>query len=370
MNIAFVVGSLAGGGAERVVAELCSELVKRHHEVAVILIASNRCTYDIDERVQVVDCTKTDSVRGMSFLNRVQNIRKTLVESGADICVSFTVAVNLYSVLACAFTRCKLILAERNDPRFDPTSKLSRLMRRVLYPFADAYVFQTDGEKEYFSRRIQKHSVVIPNPVNPLLPEPFVGERSKRFVTAVRLEPQKNLKMAIDAFIMVHKKYPEFRFEIYGEGSLRGSLKRYINDLKMETSICLMGNSENLYEDIRDAYAFVLSSDYEGMSNSMLEAMAMGIPTISTDHPSGGARAVIDDHENGLLVGVGDTNAMAAAMLEIIKDSTLAENIGKNAGGIRKELSVDLITEEWIAGIEKLLSKKSVVGEKEKINKK
>lgn len=348
MKIAFVVGSLAGGGAERVVAELCSELAKGQHEVSVVLIASNRCTYDIDKRVQVVDCTKTDFVRGLSFFNRVKNIRKALAELEADICVSFTVAVNLYSILACAFTRCKLILAERNDPRFDPTSKLSRLMRRVLYPFADAYVFQTDGEKEFFSRRIQKRSVVIPNPVNPMLPEPFVGERSKRFVTAVRLEPQKNLKMAIDAFVMVHKKYPEFRFEIYGEGSLRDSLEQYIKDLKMEEAICLKGNSKNLYKDIRDAFAFVLSSDYEGMSNSMLEAMALGIPTISTDHPSGGARAVIDDHKNGLLVSVGDTNAMAAAMLEMIETQGLAKAFSTRSVATRKLLDATLISSLWL----------------------
>lgn len=357
MNIAFVVGSLAGGGAERVVAELCSELAKEQHKVSVILIASNRCSYEIDERVRIIDCTQTGSVRGLSFLNRVQNIRNAVIELGAEICVSFTVAVNLYSVLACAFTRCKLILAERNDPRFDPTSKLSRAMRRILYSFADAYVFQTEGEKTFFSRRIQKRSVVIPNPVNPLLPEPFDGERSKRVVTAVRLEPQKNLKMAIDAFIMVHKKYPEFRFEIYGEGSLRDSLEQYIKDFEMEGSIFLMGNSKNIYEDIRDAYAFILSSDYEGISNSMLEAMAMGIPTISTDYPSGGAREVINDCENGILVPVGNTDRLYEAMIRLIENPDYAAYLGNNAINIRSVLSIRTITAAWIMSIESLLEK-------------
>lgn len=355
MRIAFVVGSLSGGGAERVVSELCSELAKRGNNVAVILVASNSCTYEVDKCVKIIDCSQKASIKGLGFINRVNKIRKSLLEFRAEVCVSFTVAVNLYSVLACAFTKCKLILAERNDPRYDPTSKISRIMRSLLYPFAHGYVFQTKGERDYFSKKIKKHSVIIPNPVNPMLPQPFEGERSKRFVMAVRLEPQKNLKMAIDAFAKVHKKYPRFCFEIYGEGSLRSSLKQYIADLDLNDSVLLMGNSKNLYQDILDAYAFILSSDYEGMSNSMLEAMAMGIPTISTDHSSGGARAVIKDHENGILVPVGDTKCLYKAMVKLIENPSFAKKIGNSSVSIKDALSINTITEKWISGIECLI---------------
>ena len=94
---------------------------------------------------------------------------------------------------------------------------------------------------------------------------------------------------------------------------------------------------------------FVSSSDFEGMSNSMLEAMAMGIPTVCTDCPAGGARAIIKDHENGLLTPLGNTEALYRAMQEVAASSELANTLSRNAVGLRDELTVDKIVEQWEA---------------------
>lgn len=351
MKIAFIIGSLAGGGAERVVSELATEMSAQGHEIAVIVVSSNKKTYYIPEAVRFIDCAKNYKLRGIGYLNRINDIKKELKSFGAEVCISFNTNVNFYAVFSCVGLPCSLVLSERNDPVIYPKSKISRLMRKILYRGKFRYVFQTEQAMSFFSEKIQRNSCVIFNPLNPDLPTPFVGERSKRIVTAVRLEPQKNLKMAIDAFSMSKAPDNGFVFEIYGDGSLKGELTDYIISKNLKDKIILKGNSSTLYDDISDAYAFVLSSDYEGMSNSMLEAMALGIPTISTDYPSGGAKAVIIDGHNGILVPVGDVKAMTDALNNLIDDSDYANSLSSNSEKLRYELSVERITKEWLSFI-------------------
>lgn len=351
MKIVFIVGSLSGGGAERVVSELATQMSNQGDDVSIILVAQNKVTYYISNNVSIIDCASINAKRGRSFFKRIKKIRKSINTINPDVCISFTVGVNIYSIISCLFSKHRLIIAERNDPRNDPTDWLTRCFRRLLYPFASKYVFQTNGEKEYFSKTIQEKSMVIPNPVNPDMPEPYHGIRRKTFVSAVRLFPQKNVKMSIDAFNIVHDKYPDYTFEIYGNGPLKKELQEYINSIGLSNVVVLKGASTTLYEDIKDSFAFLLSSNYEGISNAMLEAMALGLPTISTDYPSGGARETIQDGKNGFLVPVGGTNEMAKKMIVLIENEKLYNQISNNSIIVREKYSSEIITERWITYI-------------------
>lgn len=352
MRLTFITGSLGGGGAERVVSELATAMSHKGHEISIVVIAARDQQYAIDPSVRVVDCAKKHAIRGLSFMQRVGDIRRALRELSPDTVISFNTPVNIYAVLACRRLPCRLVLAERNDPVLYPADKTTRRLRARLYKRADAFVFQTEEAQAFFSEDIRRRSTVIFNPINPCMPDPAEGPRSKRFVTAVRLEPQKNIPMAIDAFHKIAERHPDFTLEIYGRGALREELQQQIDRLGLSERVTLMGNSSTLYEDIKDAYAFVLSSDYEGMSNSMLEAMALGIPTISTDYPSGGARAVIENGVNGMLIPVGDTDALADAMATLICDPQLAQAIGREGLKLRETLSVDSVTEQWLRFVE------------------
>lgn len=351
MQITFVAASLGDGGAERVVSELASEMWCQGHAVSIIVVGSSNRSYTIAEGIPVIDCAQKHPVPGLGFAKRVADIRQALKASKTEICISFNTTVNIYAALACVGLGCKLILSERNDPRFYPAGKVQRALRTLTYGRADGYVFQTPEAKAWFSEKIQRRGTIIFNPVNPALPTAFAGTRTKRVVTAVRLEPQKNLKMAIDAFGRLHREYPEYVFEIYGKGTLREELVAYIAQCGLAESVFLKGNSSTLYADIWDAEMFVLSSDFEGMSNSMLEAVAMGIPTISTDYPSGGARAVIEDGVNGLLIPVGDTDSLYRAMKRLVEETGLAEKISRNGAELRQRLAVEQITAQWLAFI-------------------
>ena len=218
---------------------------------------------------------------------------------------------------------------------------------------ASKFVFQTEDAMNCFPENIRKKSYVISNPINENLPEPYTGERDKEVIAIGRLVSQKNFPMAINAFEKFYNKNPEYKFTIYGDGPLRESLEKTIKEKELENVINLPGFSKNIIEDIKKAGIYISSSDFEGISNAMLEAMAMGIPTVCTDCPIGGAKMTIKNNENGVLVPVGDEDALYRAMDKVANDSTFAKEISENAIKIREELSIDKILDKWIDVMER-----------------
>ncbi len=151
---------------------------------------------------------------------------------------------------------------------------------------------------------------------------------------------------------MLLRDYPEYKLRIFGEGECWQELIDHSKEKDLTGSVIFEGFDSNLHERIRSSKMFVSTSDFEGLSNSMLEAMAIGLPTICTDCDGGGARMMIQDHENGLLVPKGDVNAVYHAMKEIIENPDLAKKLSEEAYKIREELSAEKIVKKWMEVIE------------------
>ena len=165
--------------------------------------------------------------------------------------------------------------------------------------------------------------------------------------------PQKNQKMLIEAFASVLKKYPEYQLIIYGDGQGREGLEKLISERKLESRVLLPGSTTQLHEKIKSAELFVLSSDYEGMPNALIEAMCLGLPVISTK--VSGATDLIKDHENGLLTEVGNQSELEAAMLELLENKELSAKLSKKAVELNEMLELSQIMEQWIAFIKEIL---------------
>ena len=353
MKIVFTISQLSGGGAERVVALLSGEMAKRGHKVSIVTLLDCPVVYEINPNVEHV-CLKCTNSRVVGTFKQIIGLRKTYRKLDPDVIISFLPVVNMTAIIANRGLRSKLVVSERNDPNQNPRKSVIRKCRDLLYKYADGFVFQTPDAKKYFEKYIGIRGTVIANPITGELPT-FNGDRRKSFVTAVRLEPQKNLELLIEAFALVHTVHADYTLEIYGDGSQKEKLQQYIDSKRMGDYIVLKGFKKNLHEAIYDATAFVLPSNYEGISNSMIEALGMGMPVISTDHPIGGARMFIKNGVNGYLVPVNGLNEMKRAMLKIIEDPNLANRMGNKAREICNKISVDTIVDEWINYINEVI---------------
>ena len=349
MKIVFVLPDMAGGGTERVVSLLADEYVSRGYQVSIMLFAGNQVAYPLGERIDVVHTGDTSGGNPLIRIKRLIAMRRYYKRNAGCAIFAFSAMGAVFSVIAAVGIPHKILVSERNDPRKYEHQKI----RNWAYSKADKLVLQTEDMKKWFPENIRRKSAVIPNPVPQNLPEPYQGVRKKRVVSVARLEPQKNHRLLIEAFAEFLQEFPEYELHIFGIGELEETLKEKVRGLQLEDKIIFRGFSANVREEIIDSSMFVLSSDYEGISNSMIEALAMGVPVISTDCPVGGSRAYIEDENSGLLVPVGDSTALCNAMKRIAADEKLAQKLSDNAVKIRETYALSKIADRFLkeAGI-------------------
>lgn len=348
IEIVILTHHMGNAGAERVLSVLANYWAEIGLHITVFQtgLKRNINNYKLHDGIKIIDIGYSDKI--FSRTRQTIKIIEELRPIKSPVLISFTFREYLLATAASIFVKTRKIFSERNDPVITPPQKIKKLWRNLFFTFADVCIFQTKEAKEYFSKRIQNHSYIIPNPINPTLPSPFTGKRRKVIITAARLEKQKNLLMLIEAFSLFQNKYPDYSLEIYGRGSLENELKDFIKKRGIQESANIMGYSDDIYLQMRDCSMYISSSDYEGISNSMLEALGLGLPTICTDCPAGGARETIQDGVNGLLVPVGDVQALYKAMCRVADNPVFAESLSRNAIKVREGLSVDIIAQRWL----------------------
>ncbi len=349
-KVLFINRRLSVGGSERVMTLLANGMAEAGIKVDMAVIQNMERTYEVDDRVNIIQLDYDKCNFLTRTLKRIKMLRKIMKEGNYDGVVSFLHIINFLTIIAGRGIK-NIVVSERADPRMSSTV-IIRLGRKYLYPKASKLVFQTEDAKSCFPDKIQRNGYIIPNPINDKLPKPYSGERKKTIVAVGRFTLQKNFKMSIDAFSKLHKEYPDYKLIIFGTGVLKDELNNYVRSMGLEKFVEFPGFVKNIIEEIADAGMYISSSDFEGISNSMLEALAMGIPSVCTDCPVGGARMTIKNSENGILIPVGDTEALYEGMKKIIEDKEFAENIAKNAVKIREDLSLKKVVNMWIDVIE------------------
>lgn len=348
-KVLFCLGSLDRGGAQRVVTNLSNDFSDKY-SVAIVTTKPGKSGYELDKKVRHIALDGYGATSGVlrRTFNRVLKLRKILKNWSPDIAISFLPEPSYRMMLAKSFLPVRTIVSVRNDPNKEYNNLLKRSIMGFLYSRADGFVFQTPDARRWFSEKMQNKSVVIPNPVDEkFLREPYGGEREKRIVTVGRLVPQKNQKLLLKAFREFHEQYDDYVLEIYGDGPLKKELEEYAKKIGIEDNVKFMGEVQDIKSAIYKAKMFVLTSDYEGMPNALMEAMAMGLPCISTNCRIGGPAYLIKDGINGILVKTGNEIALNSAMGRIAEDEKFANEIALSASGSMQNLSLEKIDEKW-----------------------
>lgn len=349
MKIGVLIGGLKNGGAERVVCNL-SNYLSENHDVTIITMSNVESSYFLENKVvhKKLDRGKISSNFIIKNIKRLIELYKIIKKNEYDIYITFLPITSFLLLLFRRKIKVPIIVSVRNDPKIEYKSKISNILMRLLYPLADAFIFQTEDAKGYFEGIISSSSKIIPNPINEeFIIEPYMGERKKEIVSVGRLTEQKNHSLLIESFAKISEKYSDYNLIIYGEGKLRGELESKIKDLNLQNKVRLPGNVVDLKECIYKSSLFILSSNYEGMPNALMEAMAMGIPVISTDCACGGPKFLIENMKNGILIPINCSDSLVEAINMVLENKQLSRDLSNNAAQINQTLNPQKVYKQW-----------------------
>jgi glycosyltransferase involved in cell wall biosynthesis len=359
VKLGLVISSLRCGGAERVMAQLANHwAVRGDHVTLVTLDSAASDWFELHPRVKrvalgVMTHSGAFGRAVISNLVRLLALRRALIATGASVIVSFEECTNVLVLLAMLWAHVTLVICERNDPRRHPIGKAWTLLRTLTYPLADALVVQTQGLLPWGKKimRGHRHVEAIPNPVRDM--DAYAAERhgdARSTIVAVgRLAPQKGYDVLLRAFAQVAPAHPSWNLAIVGEGPLRVELTGLAASLGIADRVEFRGWLPEPGVVLAASDIFVMASLYEGFPNALLEAMACGLPVISTQ--SIGAGEIISDGHDGLLTPVGDADALADAMRRLIANPELRASLGRNGAAVSERYNLESIVAKWDAAL-------------------
>ncbi|PKP46267.1 MAG: hypothetical protein CVT94_15325 [Bacteroidetes bacterium HGW-Bacteroidetes-11] len=348
-HICFIIPSIGVGGAERVVSILANYMASIDYKVSIICLVKN-IAYPIDQRVQFI-FPHFSIKRDLSTLIKViPYYRKAIREIKPDVILSFLEFYNEITMLSLLGIRKKIFLFDRNNPFLKEQTVVQTILRRFLYPKANGIVVQTKHAGEFISKRkFNSNVLILPNPLSEINKFWYPSSERKTIVCVGRIEKQKNQKYLIDIFFQLYNDGWVLQF--VGDGSYRVELEEYVNLLRMNNQVIFSGISSDVQTLLSESTIFAFPSLWEGFPNALLEAMAVGVPCISNNCPTGPAE-LIKDGENGFLVEIGDIDGFKNKLFELMNNADLRHEFSKNCRNIRNQFSVEDVTKKLLKYIE------------------
>ncbi len=362
MKIAFHLNCLEHGGAERVVSNLSNQFAREGYDVLVATEWQGEEEFSLDDGVRRihVGLAPEDEKKGRIYkiIKRVKNLRNFIKKEQPDVLVAFARKAIYRGLFAARGTGCPVCVCVRTDPVGHYDSRMDQLLIKYLFPQAAGFVFQTNGQRDFFPAYTHAKSVVILNPIHQkYIDEPAPAQREKVVVQSGRLVDFKNQAMLLDAFELVHRKHPDYCLKIYGHDTLDGTkeiLERKIEENHAGDYVKLMGGSDRLEKEMKHAAVYAFSSDWEGLPNALMEAMALRLPVVATDCPCGGPATIMSHGKNGLLVPIKNPQALAEGICYLIEHPEEAEKMAAEAGRIAEIANAQAVYVQWKQYLEKI----------------
>ena len=357
-TLMFYINSLNRGGAQRVLVQLAGRFADAGWHSVLVTSFVSEDEYPVPPGVERISIDR-GQLRESSFLrnfSRIAALRALLRQIRPAALISFMAEPNFRAVLAARGLPVKTIVSVRNDPKREYGSRSARFVGQHILPRADGCVFQTREAMAWFPEAFQKKSAVIMNQVSERFFDTPPAKEHHDIVAVGRLNRQKNHALLVRAYAALGDV--EDRLVLYGEGRQRENLEELVRSLHLEGRVLLPGSSDDVPRDIRGAKLFVLPSNFEGMPNALLEAMALGLPCISTDCPCGGPAEILENGTNGLLVPVGDEQALTEAMASLLADADKRAALAENARRTAESFRPELIFRRWEEYVESVIAGK------------
>lgn len=319
MKLFFYINVLCNGGAERVISNVANMMSSKGHDCTIVTSFATTNEY---QTIQSVKRYNLSENRIEGFWGRniflTYRLRRLIKKERPDILVAFMAEPNFRACISCIGLSTKTVISVRNDPRVE-YGGLLKFLSKIVFRFSDGIVFQTEEAKEFFPKKIRDKGTIIYNSVREDFFKIQPSTNPTGIVTTGRLASQKNHKLLIEAFSLIADIVKD-DLTIYGSGNAT-ELIDYARQLGLAERVHIPGAIKDVPNTIKDYKLYVLSSNYEGMPNALMEAMALGLPCISTDCPCGGPRTLFSKEMQQYLAPVKDARKLSKLMLELLTDN-------------------------------------------------
>ncbi len=346
-TIVFVINSLKIGGAAKMIQFVASKVGEQFDSVTMLSlfddVSYGRLPNSVNRVNLGINSKQWWPTRTLGLLFK---LRKAIKQLNPGYICSFVSDVAIFSRISTLGMKAVVISAERGDPGI--YSKLFKVFNRWAYHNSDYCFFQLPQARDCFSKKVQKHSFVIPNPYVPEPGiEPYYGERNKTIVSAGRFTWQKGYEILIPAVAKVINRHPEYKLILFGSGPFEQDYRQQCRQLGIEDKVFFPGYVKSVPQAVQKEGIFVLSSRFEGIPNTLIEAMSVGIPTVSTNCTPGGADFLTQHGKRGLLVPIDDIDAIANAVLKIIENNDLRQKLAHAGPEVLEELNEEKVAKAW-----------------------
>ena len=356
LRIMLFIHSLRGGGAERVAVDLAARWIANGHDVLLVTQTdASEDAYELNKQVQRISL-KTAGFKGvLANLRRLYILRREIRRHRPDIVIGFMTTSSILAVLAASgISRCHVIATEHTHPPSQTLSGLWQKLRRYTYPKASKVITLTHGTEAWLEKHVPGSNIaVIPNAVHWPLEnkEPviqYVKAPGRKLLLGVgRLHHDKGFDLLIKAFASIAHLHPEWDLIILGEGDKREALQKQLEEAGMSSRISMPGRAGNMLAWSKMADIYVLSSRTEGLSNSLLEAMACGVPSVAFDCDTGPREIIRPDLDGVLVQPAEDEEALAAHLSALMFNQAKQVELGKRAIDVRDRFSMRRISGLW-----------------------
>lgn len=346
MKILIVINEIKCSGVSKIVCWLSNSLSEKGNEVYLYTFMGNEDFYSVDSCVNRIKDHISVNNRFIRTHRLIKRLRKIYREKNIDVSVAFSPITSLAVILSCVGKKTKSVVAERNDPYLDKSSVAD--FCRKMYRFADGAVFQSKGAANYFPVCLRKKSRIISNPVNICEIIKDYSLRDNVITHISRLDiHQKRQDLLLESFKSISESFPQYKLKIYGDGDDRNKLEDLAKKLMISDAVEFCGKTNKTYDALMESKLFLFTSDFEGMPNVLLEAIATGTPVVTTDYSPGGAGDLITENCCGYVAKRGDTESIVDCVCRLLSSEDTLKTYSNNAIIASKNYSPNNISELW-----------------------
>jgi len=355
-----VIHSLGGGGAERVAIDMCDYWLSRGCRVTLVTQSSPETDAypvpeGVDRRALGLAGDSGGALGGVvANARRIWALRRLIRKLRPHVVLGMMTTASVLAVVAARGLPCRVIATEHTHPPSQALAPLWERLRRWTYPRAYAVVALTSGTAAWLEHNVPGSQVtVIPNSVRwpmemaePVLAPP-AREGRRRLLAVGRLHPHKGFDVLLRAFAQLAGYFPDWDLVILGEGDEREALQRQIDDSGLPDRVSMPGRVGNLSDWYADSDLYVLSSRVEGLSNTLIEAMASGLPVVAFDCDTGPREIVRPGIDGVLVTPVEDDEALAAHLADLMARPEWRAMLARRAIDVRDRFCTARVMALW-----------------------